>query len=86
VVLCNETITTSAVKNTLKHTALHLKSFGGVGPPIPGCTIHSGLACLLTRMGCRCFWDASTDAYAQDTFSNVSGGRRISLSGGRRIC
>ncbi|KAF1321074.1 Tctex1 domain-containing protein 2, partial [Globisporangium splendens] len=23
------------------------------------------------RMGCRCFWDAETDCYASETFSNV---------------
>ena len=26
------------------------------------------------RMGCRTFWDTDTDAYASDTFINVSGG------------
>ena len=26
-------------------------------------------ACV--RMGCRCFWDAETDNYAEDTFRNV---------------
>ena len=25
------------------------------------------------RMGCRTFWDTDTDAYASDTFINVSG-------------
>lgn len=24
-----------------------------------------------SRMGCRCFWDAETDCYASETFSNV---------------
>ena len=24
------------------------------------------------KMGCRCFWDASTDAYATEMFSNES--------------
>ena len=23
------------------------------------------------RMGCRCFWDPDTDAYAEDTYRNV---------------
>ena len=26
-------------------------------------------ACV--RMGCRCFWDAETDNYAEDTYRNV---------------
>ena len=25
------------------------------------------------RMGCRCFWDPDTDAYAEETYRNVSG-------------
>ena len=37
-------------------------------------------ACV--RMGCRCFWDAETDNYAEDTYRNVR--RRAPRSAAQR--
>ena len=31
------------------------------------------------RMGCRTFWDTDTDAYASDTFINVSDEEEVDL-------
>ena len=43
-------------------------------------------ACV--RMGCRCFWDAETDNYAEDTYRNVRRAptlRRTALQPDRRM-
>ena len=56
-----------AVRNQLKNLALPRYKF--MVQVVVGEQRGEGV-----RMGCRTFWDTDTDAYASDTFINVSGG------------
>jgi hypothetical protein len=37
-------------------------------------------------MGCRCFWDSDTDAYAEDTYRNVRTPHRAAASRDSSTC
>jgi hypothetical protein len=63
------------IKNKLK-TDLELPRYKFVVQVVVGEQRGEGV-----RMGCRCFWDADTDNYAEESYRNVSGALDT-----RRVC
>jgi hypothetical protein len=62
-------------RTTWRRSTVRYNVFQSSSSPKSTASTHAKVGVFLRgnerRMGCRCFWDAETDCYASETFSNV---------------